>query len=79
MLVLNPKVLLWNIVFYLLSVFVIILGIQHSMFFYSWPPNPNNLVYVPWYLYFILGIPVYLLFKVSHFVERRGEVVKSYK
>lgn len=79
MFVLNPKVVLWNIIFYLLSVQVIFLAIQHSAFFYSWPPNFNYMVYVPWFVYFILGVPVYLLFKLSHFVEQRGEMVKSYK
>ena len=79
MIVLNPRVLLWNITFYLLSVLVIILAIQHSMFFYSWPPDLDKLIYVPWYIYFVLGVPVYFLFKVSHFIEKRGTIIKSYR
>jgi hypothetical protein len=64
----------WNALFFLLCILVVVLLIQHAAFFYTWPPDIGKLVGVPWYLYIILGLPVYILFKTAHYVEEMSEV-----
>lgn len=68
------EIVLWNILMYLISVFLLILGIQHAVFFYSWPPDGSRWLDVPTQTYLILGLAIFILLKISNYVWDRGEI-----
>ena len=72
---LRIKIVGWNTLLYLLSVFIIFLAIQHSCFFYGYPPSMARwVVGIPVYLYFLLGMLVFILLKFQHYVTEQGMI-----
>ena len=71
--VLNIEIVAWNVLLYLLSTFVIFLFVQHAIFFY-YPVDFSRWVYDPLYMYFEMGLAVFLLFKFYLYVAEQGKI-----
>ena len=71
---LSAEILGWNVLLYALSVVMMILLIEHGIFFYGWPLNMSVWVDVPFWLPFGYGALLYLLLKAWHYIEEMGIV-----
>jgi hypothetical protein len=71
---LDLKILAWNILYYGLSVLLILGLIQHAIFFYGWPIDMSRWVDIPVWMYFLYGFFVWGLLKLSHYIEEMGEL-----
>jgi hypothetical protein len=67
--------IMWNITLFLLSLILGVLLIQHGSFFYTYPPDFSKVIFVPIQVYFILGIVIFLGFKITHYAAESGEIV----
>ena len=71
---LSAEILGWNVLLYALAVVIMVLLIQHSIFFYGWPLNMSVWTDIPYWLYFGYGALLYLLLKAWHYIEEKGIV-----
>ena len=49
--------------------------IQHSMFFYSFPPDPNRYVNVSFAAYVVLGLILFVVLKLQYRLAKRSELL----
>ena len=51
--------------------------IQHAMFFYSFPPDPNRYVDVSFIAYVVLGLIMFFALKLQYWLAKRGELLDN--
>ena len=66
-----------NLGLYGLCMFFSIALIQHSAFFYTFPPDPNRLLHVPLQTYILLSILLFFAFKLQHYLEKKAAILKE--
>lgn len=67
--------LAYNMTLWALGMVLAFFGIQHAIFFYSFPPDPSKWVYVPPTAYIFLSLLLFAVLKLWHFIEERAEVL----
>lgn len=70
----RKKLAMNGLLFCLCALFTIGL-IQHAMFFYSFPPDPDRYVIVNPMAYLVLTIILFISFKLSHYLAEKGEII----
>ena len=70
------KMVLNAILFNVCAAFTVGL-IQHAMFFYSFPPDPDRYVHVNWMAYIVLTILLFISIKLGHYLAESSQLVEE--